>query len=262
MSDWKRPHPVWIVGHRGAPRRARENTLDSLDWAESLRADAVEFDLRQTRDGEAVLYHDEDIVLGGQRVPVKSFTAREVEKLTIPSELGEYRIPRLEDVFHRYSHALRYVVEVKTSATTQLALMARRIAMLAASFGVGPRCLVASFDAEFLRRMREADPEIATSFIFDHAVSLPAPGKPTPLFPPVDAICPRRDLVNAALLEQAAAAGLSVHVWTVDEEPEMRRLIGAGVASIITNLPDLGLSVRNAPSGEGALAPQPAGGIV
>ncbi len=246
MSDWKKPHPVWIVGHRGAPRRARENTLDSLDWAESLGADAVEFDLRQTRDGEAVLFHDEDIVLGGQRVPVRSFTAREVEKLTLPSELGEYRIPRLEEVFHRYSHALRYVIEVKTSATTHLALMARRIAMLASSFGIGTRCLVASFDAEFLRRMREADAEIATSFIFDHPVSLPAPGKPTPLFPPVDAICPRRDLASAALLEQAAAAGLTVHPWTVDEEPELRRLIAAGVASVITNLPDLGLSVRDA----------------
>jgi glycerophosphoryl diester phosphodiesterase len=263
VSQWKSPHPVWIVGHRGAPRRARENTLDSLDWAESLGADAVEFDLRQTRDGEAVLFHDEDIVLGGQRVPVKSFTAREVEKLTLPSELGEYRIPRLEEVFHRYGHALRYVIEVKTSALTQLALMARRVAMLARSFGVGPRCLVASFDAEFLRRMREADPEIATSFIFDHAVSLPAPGKPTPLFPPVDAICPRRDLVNAALLEQAAAAGLAVHPWTVDEEPELRRLIGAGVASVITNLPDLGLSVRDALSrGGGEPAARPAGGIV
>jgi len=263
VSHWKTPHGTWIVGHRGAPRRARENTLDSLDWAESLGADAVEIDLRQTRDGEAVLFHDEDIVLGGQRVPVKSFTAREIEKLTLPSELGEYRIPRLEDVLHRYGHAMRYVIEVKTSASTQLALMARRVAMLARSFGVAARCFVVSFDGEFLRRMRETDPEIATGFNFDHAVSLPAPGKQTPLFPPVDGICPRRDLLNAPLLEQAAAAGLSVHVWTVDEEPEMRRLIGAGVASIITNLPDLGLSVRNAATaGAGDLAPQPAGGIV
>jgi len=262
MSDWKRPHAVWIVGHRGAPRRARENTLDSLDWAESLGADAFEFDLRQTRDGEAVLFHDEDIVLGGQRVPVKSFTAREIEKLVLPSEFGEYRIPRLEEVFHRYGHQMRYLVEVKTSGATQLALMARRVATLAAAFGVGARCLVASFDAEFLKRMRETDPEIAASFIFDHAVSLPSPGKPTPLFPPVDAICPRRDLVNAALLEQAVAAGLSVHPWTVDEEGEIRRLIGAGVASVITNLPDLALSVRDGASQTpGASPPAPAGAV-
>ena len=245
MSDWRQPHPVWIVGHRGAQRKARENTLDSLDWAESFGSDAVEFDVRQTRDGEAVLFHDEDVVLGGQRVPVRSFTAREIEKLQLPSEFGEYRIPRLADVFLRYGHDLRYLIEVKTSGSTQLALMARRVAALAQEFGVVPRCLVASFDAEFLRRMRETDPQIATGFIFDHAVSLPATGKLTPLFPPVDAICPRRDLVVPALLEQAVGAGLSVHPWTVDEEGEIRRLLGLGVSSIITNLPDLGLTARD-----------------
>jgi glycerophosphoryl diester phosphodiesterase len=251
VSDWRTSRRAWIVGHRGAPRRARENTLDSLDWAENLGVDAVEFDLRQTREGEAVLYHDEDIVLGGQRVPVKSFTAREIEKLQLPSEFGEYRIPRLEEVFHRYGHDMRYLIEVKTSGSTQLALMARRVASLAASFGVKGRCLVASFDAEFLRRMRETDPEIATGFIFDRAVSLPAPGKPTPLFPPVDAVCPRRDLVNPVFLEQAAAAGLTVHPWTVDDEAEIRRLIGSGVSSVITNLPDLALSVRDGEAGAG-----------
>jgi len=263
MSDWKRPHAVWIVGHRGAPRRARENTLDSFDWAESLGADAIEFDLRQTRDGEAVLFHDEEIVLGGQRIPVRSFTAREIEKLALPSEFGEYRIPKLEEVFHRYGHQMRYFVEVKTSGSTQLALMARRVGALADAFGVGARCLVASFDAEFLKRMRETDPEIATGFIFDRAVSLPSPGKPTPLFPPVDAICPRRDLVNEALLEQAAQAGLSVHPWTVDEEGEMRRLMRAGVASVITNLPDLALSVRDtaSPTPAASAPPRPAGSV-
>jgi glycerophosphoryl diester phosphodiesterase len=110
--------------------------------------------------------------------------------------------------------------------------------------------------------MRETDPEIATGFIFDRAVSLPSPGKPTPLFPPVDAICPRRDLVNATLLEQAAAAGLSVHPWTVDEEGEIRRLIEAGVASVITNLPDLAVSAREGTSQTpAALAPRSAGSV-
>src|SRR5450631_1753854 len=78
MSEWKAPHGTWIVGHRGAPRRARENTIESLDFAESFHVDAVEFDVRQTRDGEAVLFHDEDVVLGTQRIPVRSFTWREL----------------------------------------------------------------------------------------------------------------------------------------------------------------------------------------
>ena len=89
MSEWRNSHPTFVVGHRGAPRRARENTIDSFDWAESLGVDAVEFDLRQTREGEAVLYHDEGIALGSQHVPVRRFTAREIERLSLPSEFGE-----------------------------------------------------------------------------------------------------------------------------------------------------------------------------
>lgn len=244
MSEWKAPHPTWIVGHRGAPRRARENTIESLDFAESFRVDAVEFDVRQTRDGEAVLFHDEDVVLGTQRIPVRSFTWRELEKLSIPSEFGEYRIPRLEQVFHRYGRNLRYVVEVKGGAALQQGTMARRVAKLAEAFGLGDRCLVASFDAEFLKRMREAAPAIATSFLFDHPVALPSPAQATPLFPPVDAIGPKHDLVGPALLAQAAAAGLSVHPWTVDDAAEIRGLLAAGVASITTNAPDVALEIR------------------
>lgn len=256
MSDWRQPHPgTWIVGHRGAPRRARENTIDSLDWAESLGADAVEFDLRQTRDGEAVLHHDEEITLGNQRIPVKGFTAREIERLVLSSEFGDYRVPKLEDVFHRYGPALRYVVEVKVSPSTQMHLMARRIAGLAAQYGVARCCLVASFDAEFLRKMREVDPEIATSFLFDHPIALPEPGRLTPLFPPVDGIGPRRDLVAPALLAQARAAGLSVHPWTADETAEMDRLLRAGVDSLTTNAPDVARALRDSsPEPEKGLA--------
>lgn len=249
MSEWRQPHRVWVVGHRGAPRRARENTVDSLDWAETLGADAVEFDLRQTRDGEAVLYHDEEIALGTQRIPIKSFTARELERFVIGSEFGEYRIPRLDQVFHRYGRALRYVVEVKTSPGMQLSLMARRVAVLASEYRVLDRCLVASFDTELLKKIREIAPEIATSFLFERPVALPEPGRPTPIFPPVDAIGPRHDLVTPGLLEHAAIAGLSVHPWTVDEVNEMERLFACGVASVTTNAPDVAVRVRDGAGG-------------
>ena len=244
MSDWKQPHAVWVVGHRGAPRRARENTLDSLDWAESLGADAVEFDLRQTRDGEAVLYHDEEIILGHQRVSLRHFTAREIERLALPSDFGDYRIPSLGDVFHRYARALRYVIEVKISRDTHLTLMARRISHLAAEFGVTARCVVASFSADFLRKMRETDPDIALDFLFDHPVALPEKGRATPLFPPADGIGPRFDLVTPALMTQADAAGLTVHPWTVDVAEDMRRLIDLGVSSLTTNVPEVAVEVR------------------
>jgi glycerophosphoryl diester phosphodiesterase len=254
MSDWRSPHPTWIVGHRGAPRRARENTIESLDFAESFGVDAVEFDLHLTRDGEAVLFHDEEVVLGTQRIPMRTLTLRDLEKITLHSEFGDYRIPRLEQIFHRYGSALRYVVEVKTSAGMPLGTMARRIARLAGAYGVAPRCLVASFDAEFLKRMRETAPNLATSLLFERPTALPVDGQPAPLFPPVDGIGPRRDLVTPTLLSQAAAAGLSVHPWTVDETDEIRELLRSGVASITTNAPDVALEIRAGTRHETGLA--------
>jgi glycerophosphoryl diester phosphodiesterase len=243
-SDWRQPHAPWIVGHRGAPRRARENTIESFDWAESLGVDAIEFDLRQTRDGEAVVFHDDDVTLGNQHVPVRSFTTREIEKLALPSDYGEYHVPSLQDVFHRYGRALRYVVEVKASPGYDRGVMARRVAGLASQYGVIPRCLVVSFDADFCRRMREVEPRLAIGYLFDHPVALPEQGRLTPLFPHVDAIGPARQLATPALIAQAGAAGLSVHTWTVNEPDEIRSFLAAGVASLTTDLPDVALTVR------------------
>ena len=50
--------------------------------------------------------------------------------------------------------------------------------------------------------------------------------------------------MSPALLAQAAAAGLTVHPWTVDEAAEIRSLLASGVASITTNAPDVALEIR------------------
>ena len=208
--------------------------------------DAVEFDVRQTRDGEAVLFHDEDVVLGTQRIPGPQLHLAGAGAALDPVGVRRVPDPAARDTCSTATgRNLRYIVEVKGGAGMQAGTMARRVAKLASVFGVADRCLVASFDAEFLKRMREAAPAIATSFLFDHPVALPSPAQPTPLFPPVDAIGPKRDLVSPALLAQAAAANLSVHPWTVDDADEIRKLILAGVASITTNAPDEALLIRS-----------------
>jgi glycerophosphoryl diester phosphodiesterase len=139
---------------------------------------------------------------------------------------------------------LRYVVEVKASPGYDRGVMARRVAGLASQYGVIPRCLVVSFDADFCRRMREVEPRLAIGYLFDHPVALPEQGRLTPLFPHVDAIGPARQLATPALIAQAGAAGLSVHTWTVNEPDEIRNFLAAGVASLTTDVPDVALTVR------------------
>lgn len=55
------PRALTAVAHRGDPYRHRENTLDSLRSALERGADAVETDVRLTRDGVPVLLHDETL---------------------------------------------------------------------------------------------------------------------------------------------------------------------------------------------------------
>lgn len=55
------PGPPWILGHRGAPREAPENTLAGLRRAMELGLDGVEYDLRACATGEPVLLHDADL---------------------------------------------------------------------------------------------------------------------------------------------------------------------------------------------------------
>lgn len=55
------PGPPWILGHRGAPRQAPENTLSGLQLAMALGLDGFEYDLRTCATGEPILLHDETL---------------------------------------------------------------------------------------------------------------------------------------------------------------------------------------------------------
>lgn len=55
------PGPPWILGHRGTPREAPENTLSGMRRAMDCGLDGFEYDLRACRTGEAVMIHDADL---------------------------------------------------------------------------------------------------------------------------------------------------------------------------------------------------------
>jgi glycerophosphoryl diester phosphodiesterase len=61
----------------------------------------------------------------------------------------------------------------------------------------------------------------------------------------VAAIGPARALATPLLIEHAAAAGLTVHPWTINEPDEIRRFLAAGVASITTDEPDAARKLRD-----------------
>ncbi|MEU9312667.1 glycerophosphodiester phosphodiesterase [Streptomyces sp. NPDC048256] len=215
-------HNVTAVAHRGDPYRFRENTVDSLRSALDRGADAVEFDVRLTRDGVPVLLHDETLKrLWQQDRPLLSLSAAEVRGLTAGG------VPTLAEALAA-TEGSRLMLDLPGTRDVRTA---RRIVEAVREAGAADRVYYCA-DAGAMLAVRAADPsaEIALT-----CTSL-APPRPALL----DAVKPRWLNYRFSLVDRELAArvhhdGFLLSVWTPDTRRSMRRLIDLGVDSITTN---------------------------
>jgi len=238
------------IAHRGASGHAPENTLAAFALAGEMGADAIETDLRLTRDGVVVAVHDADLQrTTGANGMVAGMTAAEVRELNAAARwqgsarFPKQAIPTLDQVMQvAREKSLRCYLEIKATrdgATEKVVAEALRTAGAA-------RHVVISFDEEVLRRVRQIEPALTIGLLtekhgascLDRADALGA-----------QQVLPREDCVTESLVAAARARGFSVIVWTVDEPARMLALSKTGVAGIITNYPDrLASVIRNLPS--------------
>lgn len=224
-----------VVGHRGSPTKALENTFESFDRAEADGADGFELDVRLTLDGEAVVHHDAEIVLSGRRVPLATVTIAELTEL--PVVRGDFRgfVPTLRDVFLRYGPGGRFLVELKPGPSPRPGLLEFRVAALIAQMHLFDRAAVLSFSSDMLRRVREIEPRIETCLNYDATARRPEGALWPDLPKGCAAISPQAGLVTDDLFARAKAEGLAVHCWTVNDADFARQLARLGAASVISD---------------------------
>ncbi|MFE7042382.1 glycerophosphodiester phosphodiesterase [Streptomyces atratus] len=215
---------VTAVAHRGDPYRVRENTLPSIRSALERGADAVEVDVRVTRDGVPVLLHDSTLErLWGHDVRLDRLTHEELTELTAGG------VPTLRDALLA-AGTHRVMVDLPGSTDDSV----RRIVGVVRECGAGERAYYCA-GPDAMLRVRAADPsaEIALTW--------------TTLAPPraalLDAVRPRWlnyrfGLVDRELTDRLHRDGLLVSAWTADTKRTMRRLVRQGVDSITTNRVD------------------------
>jgi glycerophosphoryl diester phosphodiesterase len=237
-----------VIAHRGNSARFPENTLESFRQGMALGADAIEFDVRLTRDGKAVVIHDPtvDRTTDGTGA-VSAWTLEELQRLdagyhftldggaTQPFRGRGISIPTLELVLSVFP-GVPMIVEVKTpeaSAETK---------RLLGSAGAEGRCLIGSFDDAAIAPFR--DTPFAHSASRDEVVRLYArallPGGPSRLPYQALAIPPSFNGLPLPVMRfarMARRAGATTHVWTVDDPARARRYWAGTVNCIITNDP-------------------------
>ncbi|MEB3221319.1 MAG: glycerophosphodiester phosphodiesterase family protein [Candidatus Sericytochromatia bacterium] len=243
----KRPLPAlprpWIVAHRGYSALAPENTLASLRAAVEAGADAVEFDVRLTRDGEAVLMHDPtvDRTTSG-RGEVASLTLAELRRLDAggwkhPRWRGE-PVPTVAEALAVLAGRAVAVVELKEAHPG----LVRRVAEALGSHTPPGGAILISFHRAALRRLAGLAPDRPLGLLV-------RPLEP----PPTRALGAHADLVlswhealGGPVVAAAHGQGLPLFAWTVDEPAAMARLLRWGVDGLVTNEVDRAVALRRA----------------
>lgn len=235
---------VWA--HRGASGYAPENTMPAFEKAVELGADGIELDVQLTKDGELVVIHDETIDRtsnGSGRVG--DFTYAKLLKYNYNRLHPEYEnvgIPTLEEVFALIRPTdLSINVELKTGEVFYPGIE-ERVLDLAARMGMESRIIYSSFNHYTVRRIKELNAQAKTGMLYSdgiiHPVSYAA------YVVEADALHPALfNICYPGFFEECRKRGKSVHVWTVNEEADMRIVCEHQADAMITNYPDLGKKI-------------------
>ena len=223
-----------VIAHRGAwgtavPNTPAENTLEAFDAAIALGADMIELDVRRTRDGQLVVFHDARV----KTVPTSSLPYE-----ALKTKHTNQRPPLLQDVLELTRDRIALNLEIKETGYIE-----DTIALLRA-FGL-ERLLVSSFLDDVVREAKALAPHLRTGLLvgagFRKALStrLPATG--------ADCLVLHRRLADATALAKAAAANIPCVVWTVNAPRTLDRyLANPAVEGVITDRPALALQRRAA----------------
>ncbi len=240
------PRPI-VFAHRGASKHAPENTLAAFELAIQLGAPAVELDVKLTGDQQVVVLHDAtlDRTTDGKG-PLSAHTLEAVKQLDAGShfspEFRNERVPTLAEVFAAIGKRALINVEL-TNYETPGDDLVDRVAQVIRDHRMEGQVLFSSFHPLNLIRARQVAPEIPLGLLVlegqAERIPLSFAGEPIPY----EALHPYTTDATGSLVSRNHQEKRRVHVWTVNEAEDMRRLFGMGVDGIFTDDPALALMV-------------------
>jgi glycerophosphoryl diester phosphodiesterase len=221
-----------VIAHRGvwsrrAPGAPVENTLEAFEAAIALGVDMIELDVRRTRDGHLVVYHDARV----KTVPTSSLR---YDALRIKGTRA--RPPLLDEVFALTGDRVALNLEIKESGyeADTIALVRRHRL---------ERCVLTSFLDDVVFEAKTLAPELRAGLLIAtglrRALTTRVPATKA------DTLGLHRRLADPAALAKAAAAGIPCVIWTVNGPRALDRYLAhPAVEGVITDRPALALARR------------------
>jgi glycerophosphoryl diester phosphodiesterase len=213
------------VGHRGARAYEIENTLESFQRAIELGVNAIELDVRKSKDEKLVIIHDDNLKkVFGKDIPVNQATLKELKQFT------DNKIPTIDEALQFIDKKVdKILVELKGAGYEKKVLDVIKKEKLK------DRVVIISFHEQAILNVRKLDNEIETGLIYSKYKN------------PVDAasklnaqyLVPLYRFTHTRDVEKAHKNNLKVIVWTINTKQEVKDYIVKGVDGIASDKPDI-----------------------
>lgn len=226
---------ICVIGHRGAAALAPENTWAGFDLALELGVDAIETDVRGTRDGVLVLLHDErlDRTTDG-RGPVQEMYWAEVQRLDaggwFAARYAGEGVPELRATLERYGQRTHLALEIKQEGVEADVLAAVQEHSLLS------RVTFTSFSYPVVAWIKATCPEAKVGYL---SRDVRPEAVQSTLDAGLDQFCPPADSVTRGLVSDWQARRLEVRAWGVRDVELMHRAIRARVDGMTVDFPHL-----------------------
>ena len=229
------------IAHRGFRSRYPENTMLAFKKAVEAGCDGIEFDVHLSKDGEAIIIHDEtvDRTTDGTGL-VGQKTYRELKALNAakphPETIDFISIPSLREYFEYIATQPNIIsnIELKTGVFVYEGIE-KVVYKLMKEYELIERCIVSSFNHESVLRMKKIDSTVTCGLLVDSWQIHPEQyvrdlG--------IECYHPSAYCVTSELVAALHSAGIRINPWFGGIQSDYRQLIEMGVDSLITDYPD------------------------
>lgn len=249
-----------IVGHKGASGVAPENTLAAFQKAMDMGADMIEIDVHYTKDGEVVVFHDEDVdrTTNGTG-KVHKFTLEEIKQLDAGSWFGDHeqyrgeKVPTLQETLELIHGKMECVIDIKSKGHEFYEGFARRVIEIIDEYEAKEWAIVQAYDEAYLEEAYEADSTVQLKKImmgedethllafYINAKSFTDHREKHEFYSTIN---PHYTTLSQRRLFRFKARGYKVFTYVVNEREDMIKMLNMGVDGIITDYPDRMVEIR------------------
>ena len=222
-----------VYAHRGASEYAPENTMSSFYMGLYMGANGIETDIRKTKDGVLVLFHDATLDrVTGKSGDIADFTYDELCKIpVIHTNSGRFDIiPRLDDFLHYCgSYPVRLALEIKAPD------IEREVFEMVKKYHLDQKVTVTSFSLDYITALKKEYPEANVGYLtedFDDAMLV----KMKELR--IGQLCPRGTNLTPEKVRKWHDEGFEVRAWGIKDVEIMKHAYDCGIEGMTVNFPD------------------------